>query len=392
MIPVNSIQTIDVYFFSLFILILISIKVMTNPHGSTPQSRAFSVLLILTFLIILSDCTVILLDGRQGGFTRVLLVGATALGFSLQVLICFLWVAYVRMLVFTDRKVWTLASILQGLPALAGIAGAVLSCWTLWFFHFDEANVYKRGPFFLPFTAVSFIYLFYGYYLILRYKKNLSPRNFRALLSFALPPTIGGIIQTWFYGVVLLWPSMTISILIIYMAVQNELLILDDLTGTNNRRNFDFELKRRIANAKHSSPFALILIDVDNLRAINDRYGHMEGDQVLQILTKILAGVFHGNGFISRYAGDEFAVIADIMNFSDLYTIRERVWDTIEQWNATCVKPWKLSISIGCAPYIPAEKLTRDNFFVQVDKLLCLDKIVPGERRYKSREIIRSAR
>jgi diguanylate cyclase (GGDEF)-like protein len=382
---IKSIQTLDVYFFSVLVLVLISIKTVNSSNRKTPQARVFSLLLVLNFLIICADCITILFDGVPGLTSRIFLVVASTFGYCLQVLICLFWFWYARAVIFPDRKLAGAITVIQGIPAFLCVVAAIISYRTGWIFLIDGQNHYHRGFFFDLIPAVSFLYLALCYYMILRYRKNIEKRHFVALLSFVLPPTVGGIIQTLLYGVILLWPSMTISLLIIYLAIQNELLLLDHLTGINNRRGFDEELRRRIVNAKSEVPFALLLLDINNFRSINDRYGHIECDEALKTLAKILVFCFLHDGFVCRYGGDEFAVIVTLKQLQDMDSIRQRLQARIDTWNAASDKSWSLSVSIGLAPFMVSEGLNQDGFLVKVDRLLTLDKIVPGDRRIRGR-------
>ena len=382
---IELIQSLDVYIFSLFILLLVGVKSLNGPTGRTPQSRAFSMLLALNFLIIVADCVTVVFDGYPGAAMRFALVTASLFGYCLQVLICLFWFWYARLVVFPDRKPLGRTAMLQGLPAIPCLLVAVFSCRAGWFFSYDAANVYHRGPLFALIAATSYLYLALGYFMIIRYRENLDRRHFLALLCFALPPSAGGLVQMFLYGVSLLWPSMTISLLIIYMAIQNDLLLLDYLTGINNRRSFDYALRRRVASARNGSPFALLLVDLDNFKSVNDRLGHRECDEILRTFARILKDFFRHTGFVARYDGDEFAAIVDIADIHDAGKIKERLQSRLDEWNARSGKPWKLSVSMGCAPFIPSEKVTHDIFMMQVNKLLSLDKIIPGSHRFAGR-------
>ena len=84
----------------------------------------------------------------------------------------------------------------------------------------------------------------------------------------------------------------------------------DPLTGLANRRAFDDELVRRItAWHRHHAGFCLVMIDVDHFKVLNDRYGHVAGDQVLQGLGEILAGLGRPDALPARLGGEEFAVL-----------------------------------------------------------------------------------
>ncbi len=84
----------------------------------------------------------------------------------------------------------------------------------------------------------------------------------------------------------------------------------DALTGLKNRRSFDERLKQEIATTRRgASPFSVLLLDIDHFKLLNDSYGHMVGDEVLQALGRILCHVMRPGDFIARYGGEEFALI-----------------------------------------------------------------------------------
>ena len=86
------------------------------------------------------------------------------------------------------------------------------------------------------------------------------------------------------------------------------LSFLDPLTGLANRRGFEVQLDVRMRSA---DPFCLILIDVNDFKAVNDRLGHLAGDEVLKIFAARLRAQFPSADLVSRWGGDEFAVIVN---------------------------------------------------------------------------------
>ncbi len=84
----------------------------------------------------------------------------------------------------------------------------------------------------------------------------------------------------------------------------------DPLTGIGNRRAFEMELRRAFSGAvRYRQPLSLILIDVDRFKQINDRYGHIAGDQVLRRIGRIMHDLMRSADFVARYGGDEFVAI-----------------------------------------------------------------------------------
>jgi len=89
--------------------------------------------------------------------------------------------------------------------------------------------------------------------------------------------------------------------------LQRTMAELDPLTGVSNRRGFDLALERAAAAGR---PYALILIDLDHFKRVNDEQGHPAGDAVLQTVALAAAGVARQGDCVARIGGDEFALVA----------------------------------------------------------------------------------
>ncbi len=118
----------------------------------------------------------------------------------------------------------------------------------------------------------------------------------------------------------------------------------DKLTGLYNRAYFEEELKR--LNHKRNLPISIIIGDVNNLKMINDTFGHQHGDQLLQKIANVLQSCFRKSDVISRWGGDEFSIILP-------NTPREKGIDIIYRIGQECKKKstltLPLSISMGIA-------------------------------------------
>ena len=92
--------------------------------------------------------------------------------------------------------------------------------------------------------------------------------------------------------------------------VARRLAGVDPLTGLGNRRAFDEALTVEIARCeRQGSPLVVGLVDLDNLKRINDRYGHLEGDRSLSEVARILEGAVRESDRCFRWGGDEFVVV-----------------------------------------------------------------------------------
>jgi diguanylate cyclase len=106
----------------------------------------------------------------------------------------------------------------------------------------------------------------------------------------------------------------------------------DPLTGLPNRRVFNQELRRRFAEwRRHGTPFAILLVDVDNFKKLNDQFGHLVGDAVLQEIGRVMPGSLRESDIVTRYGGEEFAVILPSSNLAEAGRTAERLRLAVER-------------------------------------------------------------
>lgn len=107
----------------------------------------------------------------------------------------------------------------------------------------------------------------------------------------------------------------------------------DGLTGVTNRRGFDLALAEACRAAQSGSGSrCLLLVDIDHFKALNDRFGHLVGDQCLRRVAETLQTVCTASdGLVSRYGGEEFAILVSNLGVEELRRLAERVRDAVEQ-------------------------------------------------------------
>jgi diguanylate cyclase len=94
------------------------------------------------------------------------------------------------------------------------------------------------------------------------------------------------------------------------LADAREIGLRDGLTEVGNRRAFDLTLASEIETAHaQGASMCLVMGDIDHFKKINDAFGHVVGDEVLKVFAKVLEGCVQGEGSVSRYGGEEFAII-----------------------------------------------------------------------------------
>jgi diguanylate cyclase (GGDEF)-like protein/PAS domain S-box-containing protein len=150
-----------------------------------------------------------------------------------------------------------------------------------------------------------------------------------------------------------------------------DLAITDELTGLYNRRGFMVLAAQAIRTADRSKRrFTLIYGDMDGMKAINDRFGHKEGDRALLDVSTILKSGLRASDIVARLGGDEFIALAleTVEPGDDIIVARLR--GKVVQHNAKGDRPYTLSVSFGTTCYDPVEPCTLDELIQRGDKLM----------------------
>jgi diguanylate cyclase (GGDEF)-like protein len=131
----------------------------------------------------------------------------------------------------------------------------------------------------------------------------------------------------------------------------------DDLTGLANRRRFYEELERHAANARrHKTPLSLLLLDLDDFKTVNDRYGHQLGDAVLRAVANTIKRRVRAGDLPARLGGDEFAILLPHTTYAEAAALAPELTSSLEAPGATPV-PVRVSVGAASCTVEPAETL-----------------------------------
>jgi diguanylate cyclase (GGDEF)-like protein len=142
----------------------------------------------------------------------------------------------------------------------------------------------------------------------------------------------------------------------------------DPLTGLFNRRFLQTELDRELARAsRYDIPLALLLVDIDRLKLINDRLGHHAGDRALTAVATAIRQHLRIHDVAARYGGDEFAVLCPHTSGREAQALAERIRQAVQNSGASGAA---LSISIGIE-FVEAGRIpTAERLFLGADRAL----------------------
>ena len=148
----------------------------------------------------------------------------------------------------------------------------------------------------------------------------------------------------------------------------------DELTGLGNRRKFESEIKRMIALAMRLQiPLALLILDIDHFKAVNDRLGHPVGDEYLRVIGGVLAAaVRNGEDIATRYGGEEFAVLLVKTGVDGATSFAERIRAGVEalKLRNDLAAAGIVTVSIGIAVALIGSTSQRDDLVGIADRAL----------------------
>ena len=176
----------------------------------------------------------------------------------------------------------------------------------------------------------------------------------------------------------LMFLSMSVNFGFLLMAVDRlrsevaDLALLDDLTGVGNRRHLLQRLTEQCARSERSGePFALLVIDLDGFKLINDTHGHAAGDACLQHFTLMAQTRLRPGDMLARTGGDEFCVVLPSSTLREGAIIARRVIDICREDAEGCVgADIPIAVSIGVAQWSPEMGAFPDRLIAAADHAL----------------------
>jgi diguanylate cyclase len=160
-----------------------------------------------------------------------------------------------------------------------------------------------------------------------------------------------------------------------FEALLAEQAYFDSLTGLANRGLFHDRLKQALARASRTDKrLAVVFVDLDKFKAVNDNFGHKMGDDVLRAIGEALRGAVRQTDTVARMGGDEFTVLIEPLNDSaDAYGIAQKVLDAVHEAIKLPSASVQLTASIGVVLF-PDHARNADSLVESADRAMFLAK------------------
>jgi diguanylate cyclase (GGDEF)-like protein len=302
---------------------------MTSDIGYSAEVRAFRQLSFCLIVEVIAECMWLLLTRRTGAGVRFLLYFSCTADLLCIGYTVYFWYRFMDVRVTPRAKLlrrprvvdvfWAIpVAVMTVLDALSPITGMT--------FTLSAGGVYRRGPWFPLHALCCFVYAVPVLHLVVQSWKqqDIDRQRFRMYLIFPILLVVGGILQIAVRWAPFSTVTFTFGMFLLFSSLQQRRINTDALTRLNNRAGAKAYLTTRLDRAE-SEPFYLFMADVDHFKGINDRYGHIMGDEALILVSDMLRGLAkqYQSLFISRFGGDEFLFTISETEVDPLTLIRE---------------------------------------------------------------------
>lgn len=363
-----------------FLVLMLTMYLSKTGIQSYQNMRRFQNLVLFVMCILVVDC------GTWYTFTHPFAYRADVIWlinityFLLTELIAYYWFLYVYYQIHNNVLTSEQAHLvkLSVIPLLIVCGIIVCSPWNHMVFTVNPVTQdYARGTFHWIQVLCGFSYMFLASVCAYRESRKAQlldqKKEYRFLCYIVLLPFIGGALQLLNFDFVFLWPFTAASLFLILIDLQKYQISVDALTSLNNRGTLERYLQQKLA--RRESGWYLLMIDVDHFKLINDKYGHMEGDQALQTVAKALQNVFGPtNAFISRYGGDEFMVISEFASDAETEVVVERFQKDLNGQVRERGFPYEIQTSAGYAQFTDEERTPLAKIIQLADRNMYMQK------------------
>jgi len=227
--------------------------------------------------------------------------------------------------------------------SLVGVAGLFINIFIPIIFNVDSFCRYNRGQFFWLYIVFALFFYSVGVLIYIRKLKYTGFITLFPVYQFFFPVLICIILHLIFTDISIIWTGCSVSVVLMFISLQNENICIDKLTGLYNR----YYLERFSHYFKKQGNLCFMMMDINGFKKINDQYGHSEGDNALIMASDAARLSVGTEGSIIRYSGDEFIIL---LNTSDTVVADKCIEDinnNLKIANKFSKRPYEVSVSVG---------------------------------------------
>ena len=365
----------DLNIFAIVLLVALFSVILFKQELKNIKGTLFKWIVIITILMLTLEIFSWVFDSVDTRSAYILNFTFNFFFTAINTVVVGLWLSYIDFIVNEDekrlKKRWFYLQ-----PFIIILILSIINIFVPILFKIDIHNVYSRLP--LIWISLVFTYILYMYslVLVLRNRKYLNSKVLIAVLVFLVLPILAGFLQLWFYGLLLIWPITAVAIIFSYLIFETTSSSRDFLTGAFTRMRAEEFIKVLL---KRKKKFAVVMIDLDDFKVINDTFGHHVGDDMLVEMTMILKEVFKTNAIVSRYGGDEFLIVVEGSSEGGIRLYRQRIKQLLINSDSIYAQAQKFSYGIAFCQNV--EAWTMSSLITTADNNMYLDKAKNKNRK-----------
>lgn len=268
--------------------------------------------------------------------------------------------------------------VISMIPFLAGVSLVVGSYWNNWVFIINGEGVYERGKLYIAHIAICFFYILLTSVkaFVRSFKKTnyLNREKYRTLAYFCIFPLIAGAFQVILVGSSMLSVGVTFAAIQVYIRSRQQLISVDPLTKLGNRAEMERFIDHKMKNRNPNRDLYLFIMDMDYFKKINDKFGHVEGDEAIIIVADAIRNAIGKTGLNAfRYGGDEFVVSGEVRQDFNPDEFCVLVNEALAEETRKKEKEYSLHMSVGYFKYT-SEIKDISEFIASADEYLYMRK------------------
>ena len=317
-----------------------------NWHIKT--NKLFMWIMFLIFLVLILEIMSVVLNNPHFIYLMIIQKVVDVAGFLLAPITPFLGYLFCKEWINRYRQEKIISNKLLVVPAIFNGILALLSYHWHILFYITPENIYERGPLFFILPSVSYIYFIYTLYFIYRHHTKYTRSEIIIFSAFFIVPAVFTLMQLKYPVYLTTWSSAALITVVTYIFILNDQVYTDSLTGLGNRLFYEHCAQK--IDRTMLSRLAVIYVDLDNLKLINDQYGHNEGDEAIKAFAGLLVDSFPARGKrLIRLGGDEFLIILEERRQAELDFYMKNLIQHIVSHNEKSDKQYKIMFSYGIA-------------------------------------------
>jgi diguanylate cyclase (GGDEF)-like protein len=342
-------------------------KFNTDPF----QRKLLLAMLGAAFIAVLADFASRIIAGTPGPAVRTTMIAVISVFLVAQNCAYYLGAVFIDYFAYTNTKRSKKFIRIVYIFLVFYTASVILNLSFGYYFTISADNIYTPEKFYPLRLFLSYASILVIGVDIAASLKQFKPAHAYLIIFFLLLTGTGATLDVVFKSGSLAWPCFSAAILYIYFFIIQSDSKIDSLTGIGNRYSFN-EFINKLSRQNVKEDYAIVMIDLDRFKEINDNLGHLEGDKALRDMAVIIKGCIRHSDFAARYGGDEFVLAAKAEH--DIQRLMNRIQEAIDLQNKKRLRPYQIYMSYGYDVYTTNAGQSIKDFLARIDALMYQQK------------------